>query len=365
MPATVSLSPTIAGVTSVALVVLCGLLAYLVWPARKPAGAPGPAVNPVHRQVTFTGKDTVPALSPDGQRIAYVSGDSTDRKVIVQEVDGGQSVTVFNAEAASALRWSPDGADLVFWARGTGLDGLYIASRNGGGARRIAPPGAFVTCWSPDGSTIAAAMFVPQTIRFLNRLGDHQRTISLEGSRDWIWDLDWSGVNNRILFVARDDSGRGSVWSIRSDGTDQTKLLSASGEIFAARWAPRGDAIYYFTRSNQTVSVFKAMVPRDGAPAEPLPAPLVSGLEADIAFGISADASRLVYARAPYYSNLWLVEAGEGTTRPIRTTQLTHGTSVVAGAVLGAPWPFRPLSTSRVRPEGDTNRVAEAWSTSM
>ena len=329
LPTKAAWSRTMAVVVSTALVLFGGAAAYLMWHAGKPGIAPAPAVGPVHRQVTFTGKETLPALSPDGHWIAYVSGDSPNRRIIVQEVDGGPSATVFDAAAAGALRWSPDGADLLFWARGKGVDGLYIGSRNGGGARRIAPPGAFVTCWSPDGSTIAAAMFVSQKISLLNRLGEHQRTISLEGSRDWIWDLDWSSANNRILFAAMDVTGRASVWSIRSDGTDQRKLLSVTGEILAARWAPGDDAIYYVTRSNQTVSVFKAMVPPEGAPAESLPAPLVSGLEADVAFGISADASRLVYARAPYFSNLWLVEAGEATTRPIRTRQLTHGTSVV------------------------------------
>jgi WD40 repeat protein len=59
--------------------------------------------------------------------------------------------------------------------------------------------------------------------------------------------------------------------------------------------------------------------------------PLLSGLETDEGFGLSADGSRLVYARAPYYSNLWLVEADEdshGQPR-LRQTQLTDGTSVV------------------------------------
>ena len=316
--------PAIGTVILAALLVVSAAFVYVAWTGRQADLAT--IVAPVHRQITFTGKEGVPALSPNGKQVAYVSGDSGSRKVLVQDVDGGQPVAVFSAPEVSALRWSPDGADLVFWARGKGLDGLYLASRSGG-ARKIGTAGAFVTCWSPDGATIAIAQFVPQKIRFVNRLGEHQRTIALTGSSDWIWDLDWSRVDDRILFVAMDSGGLASVWSIRSDGGDQTKLVSAAGEIFAARWAPAGDAFYYFNRSNQTVSIFKARVPRKGAPAEPVP--IVSGLEADGAFGISADASRLVYARAPYYSNLWLVEAGEGTTHPVRTTQLTHGTSIV------------------------------------
>ena len=316
--------PTAALAISLALVMMSSAAAYLAWTARR--AAVGKIAVPLHRQVTFTGRDSVPAISPDGKRIAYVSGDSPQRHVVVRNVDGGEPVIAFSAPEASALRWSPDGAELVFWARGNGLDGLYIVSA-AGGARKIAAPGAFVTCWSPDGATIAVAQFMQQKIRFINRIGEHQRTIALRGSHNWIWDLDWSPANDRILFVATDSDGRATVWSIRSDGTDQTKLLSASGEIFAARWAPGGQAFYYFNRADQTVSVLKAPVRRKDAGDESVT--IISGLEGDGAFSLSADASRLVYARAPYYSNLWLVEAAKGSTRPAQATQLTHGTSVV------------------------------------
>jgi Tol biopolymer transport system component len=187
----------------------------------------------------------------------------------------------------------------------------------------------FVTCWSPDGSTIALALFTPQKIMFVNKFGDEQRTILLQGSRGWIWDLDWSPGSDRLLFVANDENDRPAIWSIDSDGSRQTKLLSADTEIYAARWAPGGNAIYYFRRVNQTVSLFKADLRPDFTSAETSRIPLISGLEADESFGLSRDATRLVYARAPYYSNLWLVEDDPSSVKPLRTTQLTHGTSVV------------------------------------
>ena len=67
------------------------------------AWARGRAVgdSSLHRQLTFTGKDTAPALSPDGTRIAYVSRESPRRKVIVQEVDGGRT-SIFSARRRPA-----------------------------------------------------------------------------------------------------------------------------------------------------------------------------------------------------------------------------------------------------------------------
>jgi hypothetical protein len=49
---------------------------------------------------------------------------------------------------------------------------------------------------------VALGLFVKGRIVFLNRLGEVQRTISLQGPHEWMWDLDWSHVNGRLLIVA-------------------------------------------------------------------------------------------------------------------------------------------------------------------
>ena len=313
--------------------------AYVVGKSARSGGLIGTG-SPVHRQLTFTGRGSTPALSPDGTRIAYVSKESPHRKVMVQDVAGGRHVEVFTAPEAGALRWSPDGSELMFWARGDGINGQYIAPVSGGGARRIAT-GFFVACWSPDGSTIALGLFVNGKILFLNRLGEVQRTIPLQGTREWIWDLDWSRVHGRLLIVADDAQRRPSIWTIRPDGSEQMKVFTGETEILGARWAPSGDAVYYFTRVDQTVSLYKVFVNLDRQASDGEPMPLITGLETDEGFGISADGKRLVHARAPYYSNLWLVEVADSDDdRRTRQTQLTHGTAVIE----------RP----RVSPDGNT-----------
>jgi Tol biopolymer transport system component/DNA-binding winged helix-turn-helix (wHTH) protein len=289
---------------------------------------PTTAASAVHRQLTFTGREITPAVSPDGRRIAYVSKESPRRKVIVEEVAGGRQVEVFSAPEAGALRWSPDGSELMFWARGDGISGQYIAPVSGGGARKIAT-GFFVACWSPDGSTIALGLFVTGKIILLNKLGEAQRTIALQGTREWMWDLDWSPVHGRLLIVADDDQHRPSIWTIQPDGSEQTKVFTGETEILAARWAPSGAAVFYFTRVNQTVSLYKASIDSVRQAGQREPIPLITGLETDEGFGISADGRRLVYARAPYYSNLWLMEVADSDgNRHTRQTQLTHATAV-------------------------------------
>ena len=335
-------TPGRAGIQPVVLAVgallTSAVVVSLVLDRGEPSAAVRSASAPFHRQLTFTGLELTPSLSRDGTRVAFVSKGSPHRQVKVQEVAGGQPVVVFSAPEAGWLRWSPNDSELLFWARGGGLDGLYLAAVPGGTPRRISDTGLSVACWSPDGTTIALASFVDQKIRFLDKTGRQQRSISLQGTQGWIWDLDWSPVHQRLLVVADDTDRHAAVWSIDPDGSDQKKLVTAASEILAARWAPRGDAVYYFTRVNQTVSLFKVAIdPRHGEARDPML--LLSGLETDEGFGLSADGARLVYARAPYYSNLWIAGVGSDAAR-IERTQLTHGTSVIE----------RP----RVSPDGTT-----------
>jgi Tol biopolymer transport system component len=51
---------------------------------------------------------------------------------------------------------------------------------------------------------------------------------------------------------------------------------------------------------------------------------VLTGLETDRFFALSSNARRLVYARAPYYSNLRMLDVTTG-----RTTELTQGTSLI------------------------------------
>ena len=327
--------PPIAWPRALAIVALATGLAILavaayVGPGRSArengisAGA-----SPVHRQVTFTGKVGTPALSPDGRRIAYVSKETPYRKVIVQEVAGGRSIELFSSSEAGALRWSPDGSELMLWARGDEDSGLYLVPTTGGGSRKIAT-GTFVGCWSPDGSTIAIGLFSSGEILFVSKLGEPQRKIALRGGREWMWDLDWSPVHGRLLIVADDDRQRPTIWAIRPDGRDEMKVFTGETEILAARWSPSGDAVYYFSRTDHTVSLYKIAADPERQAGDGEPVPLVSGLETDEGFGISADGTRLVYARAPYYSNLWLVDmAGSDDGDRPQHAQLTHGTAVI------------------------------------
>jgi Tol biopolymer transport system component/DNA-binding winged helix-turn-helix (wHTH) protein len=316
-PGVVSWRPaTIVG----GMVVVVSALAHFA--VRTPDTTLRPSSGPIHRQLTFTGKEGTPTLSPEGSRIAYVSYQSPNRHVIVRERDGGPPLVVFSAPEAGSLRWSPDGTALLFWARGDGKDGLYFASTSGGTASRIAPNLA-VAAWSPDGSTIAMARPLVGQISLRNRQGVQKSVISLTEARRWISDIDWSAATGLLLVVTNDPQGQYTIWTVRPDGTGQTRILADTAKISTARWDRSGRAVYYHRQVAQTSSVYKLAL-GDPAAAKTEPAALMTGLETDGAFGMSGDGRRLVYARAPYSSSLWMVDLP--VTGEVRTRALTDGT---------------------------------------
>src|SRR5919204_354255 len=51
--------------------------------------------------------------------------------------------------------WSPEGRYLAFDGRFDGRSGLYVADRDTGASRRIAPGDVHAAAWVPDGRSIA------------------------------------------------------------------------------------------------------------------------------------------------------------------------------------------------------------------
>jgi Tol biopolymer transport system component len=165
---------------------------------------------------------------------------------------------------------------------------------------------------------IAVGLPVVGRISVLNRQGIQQRSISLAGVKRWISDIDWS-ANDLLLVVANDEQGRHTIWTVRPDGTQQTRIHVENAEISGARWARSGRAIYYHRRVEQTSSVYRLSL-ADHTSGQAKPTALITGLETDGSFGVSDDGRRLVYARAPYSSRLWAVDlpaSGKFNARPL------------------------------------------------
>ena len=140
-----------------------------------------------------------PAMSPDGQRVAFQSGDD---QIYVMNVDGSHAVPLTSGlVAVGRPAWSPDGRSIVYpgkLAEGGSLD-LFVVNADGSGTTSQRTDDTLDDswpAWSPDGLSIAYTRGtvggVANEIYVMNADGSDQVDITNDPANDWApsWGID-------------------------------------------------------------------------------------------------------------------------------------------------------------------------------
>ena len=180
--------------------------------------------------------DFSPAWSPDGSKIAFVHDDGCcNAEIYVMNANGTGPVNLTNNPAFDANpSWSPDGSKIAFRSTRDRNDDLYIMNADGTGLVRVTndlPDGPFDAqpSWSPDGSRLAFASerggnSSIYTIN-VNGTGLVRLTTPLGGEGDML--PDWSSTG-RIVFQRDGDpnSGAFQIYVMNPDGTGLVRLTN-------------------------------------------------------------------------------------------------------------------------------------------
>ena len=307
---------------------------------------PDPAMTTVSRfsQLTFSGSVRRAQISPDGRLLAYVDGVDA-RFLRLKDVEAGTVIDLSPVgDRVFSLRWSPDGARLLFM--GADSAGGWTAvefPRLGGSPRplRIASLWrATHTIWSPSGSQIAswdnaadsALIREVATGRIVTAfpLPDSVGTSFLPG--------DWSPDGSRIaLAVVSLSPPTMSLWTVGADGVGWRQLVSDTVALMGPRWSPSSDAVYYIRNDE----LRRIDVGPDGGPVGPIQT-LQSGLEVELdeypaAPSVTSDGGKLVFPRSVRHSNVWLLtQSREALATEGAAVQITQGTATATFAVLAS-----------------------------
>jgi TolB protein len=179
------------------------------------------------------------AWSPDGSRVAFLSGSFGEGALLVINANGSGESHVTDIEAR-APDWSPDGTKLVFEA----VDGgIYSVGVDGSDLTKISDEGSGPR-WAPDGSQI---VFFSDTnanldIYVMDADGSNPERLTSDPADD-VSPL-WSPDGNEIAFVS-ERNGNTDLYVIGADGSGERRLTEDRAPEEAFSWAPNGDRIAY------------------------------------------------------------------------------------------------------------------------
>jgi len=108
-------------------------------------------------QLTYSAKYD-PSLSPDGERMVYISFIDGREQLFIMNSDGRGSVQITHDDADHEdPAWSPDGKNIAFVFMKDNAEIISMMNIDGTGVERLSPANvkAIHPNWSPDGGKLA------------------------------------------------------------------------------------------------------------------------------------------------------------------------------------------------------------------
>jgi Tol biopolymer transport system component len=211
---------------------------------RNPGQNPGIPT----RLIASTREERDPAFSPDGKRIAFMSGRSGACEIWVCDRDGSNPVqlTTFEGPIILGPKWSPDGQNIVFSAVRESNGDLYAVSATAGPVRRLTthPAADAWPCWSHDGQSLYFRSNRTSLRGGIWKMpakgGEAVKITRHEG------DVPQESPDGKFVYFEKGYPSQCSVWRVPAAGGEEVKVLDSTHTD--AGWAVGQHGIYFFTR---------------------------------------------------------------------------------------------------------------------
>jgi eukaryotic-like serine/threonine-protein kinase len=286
---------------SIALAALVCILAAM-WITR---GGSLPRAHPI--QVTHgAALQNMPAISPDGERIAYVSYESGNPDIYVTDVRGGVPLNLTQSPSAEyGPKWSPDGSSIVFESDRGGERSIWKVGQFGGSPMLLFR-NAICPAISADGKKIVFSRVNKKgNLRIgVALLSDMEKVKILTGDGDGPWDHlypAWSPDGKEICY-----SAHRNLWLVSSEGGKARQLTTDEKLDEDPVWSPDGRHVYFSSYREETLSLWR--VSARGGKAERV----TMGAAQEAEPSMSHDGKRLAYSTTESGRKILLRDLGAG-----------------------------------------------------
>jgi Tol biopolymer transport system component/DNA-binding winged helix-turn-helix (wHTH) protein len=288
------------------------------------------------RVTSGPGQDFSPAWSPNGRELALIRRSGSESAVEVVSVVGGSERRVYTLPnnkvfEYGGLTWTPDGDHLIFPQETTlgGSSQLVELTLSTHAVQTLTTPpshwsGDWMPAVSPDGSSLAFVRGAEQSTRdiYLMKLpGGAPRKLTSDARL--ILGLTWTADGTRIVF-ASNRGGSFGLWRVAGSGAAPERELAGTDGAYWPTVARKGGLLAY-THGNASWSIVS--IPLDSG-RQPVETEVLTSSEQDASPQVSPEGDRLAFQSWRSGGQEVWVSAIDGSN-PI---QLTNG-----GASAGSP----------------------------
>src|SRR5690242_6166637 len=186
------------------------------------------------------GINGAPRFSPDGKRLAVSLSFQGNPEIYIMDLaTGALTRLTHNLAIDTEPRWTPDGANIVFTSDRSGKPQLYQIPAGGGTPQRITFQGQYNAnaSISYDGKKIAMVQGNGNVYRIavMDRSLGGQETFVSPGNLD---DAPSWAPNASMLLYAANEGPRGVLYAVSADGRVRQRLVLGDGDVREPAWGP-------------------------------------------------------------------------------------------------------------------------------
>jgi Tol biopolymer transport system component/DNA-binding winged helix-turn-helix (wHTH) protein len=251
-----------------------------------------------------------PALSPDGEKVAFFWNNETPAKwdlyvQLVGDIGNPLRLTHTRSGFIDSANWSPDGRQIAFGRCDDDGGGVFVVPALGGPERKltdvVCPFGdAGYPQWTADGKSLVLAdrctPGAPRGIVLFSLATGEKKCLDTPPAAD-VGDLDpsLSPDQKTVAFLRSPNASMTEIYTVAVSGGNIRQLTHDGGSMGELMWSTDGHRIIFNSQRNGSPGVWQ--VPATGGPIQP-------ELEYPASGSLSRDGRRLAYEEASRFSGV-------------------------------------------------------------